>query len=436
MSATTTAHTPVFPLLDDLVDLDPNLHNPVEPDKDTADAPIATNTPPPKPDGHSRHVVDKDTALITPSEADNNASDFFSLDFVSTDMDFEQAYLMYSNLQQKNALSAVEQLQKVQTLNQHYSSMFSAPPPAFLPGPSGFDEKFDFHRNQILARGPAKAGPAPRAYPKNYTSNQGLSDDEEQDFDKFFSNNESNALERFLDDLATLSSGNPLEFYHGQPVADFNMFDLHTMKGPSVGATRLPLLLALLVLLRGGADQNDDIHTMLKNEITEAFAHPPLGNAKYEAQPAMLPTPMDLRQQLLAQIVETPKRLLEEPESELLRKRRRSSNKPLLLLEQKRLNHSHSEQKRRQLCKLAYERCLRLITNVEDYKNEVLRAQALLSLKKKSKRRQLTKEGLPNLLKHTALVKISGEMLKIQGKNERLVQLLESHGIRAGDNWK
>lgn len=432
-TTTTTAHTPIFALLDDLADPAPSHSKPhPEPDasqlqrtplhannklRNTVDHPIETASKDPPP----AQQTFSDPALLAP--------DFFSLDFVSTDMDFEQAYLMYSNLQQKNALSGVEQLQKAQTLNLHYSSMFSVPPPAYMLAP---DEKFDFHRSQILSRDQPKSAPTPRAFPENFTPQHMGSDDDDQDFDKFFSNNESNALERFLDGLATLSSGNPLEFYHGQPVADFNLFDLHTMKGPSAPANRLPLSLALLVLLQDHRS-NDDIHAMLKNEITEAFAHPPLASAKFP-DPVMLPTPMDLRQRLQLQIVEMPKRPLEEPESELLRKRRRSSNKPLLLLEQKRLNHSHSEQKRRQLCKLAYERCLRLITNVEDYKNEVMRALALLSLKKKSKRRQLTKEGLPNLLKHTALVKISSEMLKIQGKNARLVQMLEAQGIRAGDS--
>ena len=100
------------------------------------------------------------------------------------------------------------------------------------------------------------------------------------------------------------------------------------------------------------------------------------------------------------------------------KKRKRSSMKQLLTLEQKRLNHSYSEQKRRQLCKVAYERCLRLIINLDEYIN--LHKDG----KKTIKRKQKLKDGLPNISKHTALVKISNEIITIQEKNNELQRLL------------
>lgn len=103
-------------------------------------------------------------------------------------------------------------------------------------------------------------------------------------------------------------------------------------------------------------------------------------------------------------------------------RRKRPTTKPLLSLEQKRLNHSHSEQKRRQLCKMAYERCLRLITNFESYAKQP-------PINRKSKRKQFTKDGLPNLSKHCALMKISNEIIRIKTKNDQLKQLLKINGV-------
>ncbi|KAI5950853.1 hypothetical protein KGF54_003927 [Candida jiufengensis] len=107
---------------------------------------------------------------------------------------------------------------------------------------------------------------------------------------------------------------------------------------------------------------------------------------------------------------------LDQPQ---LKKRRRSSNKPLLTLAQKRLNHSASEQKRRMACKSAYNRCLNLIINLKAF-NELPEQE----IERKSKRALKTKEGLPNLSKHSALVRISNEMILIKDLNEKLRNLL------------
>ena len=99
--------------------------------------------------------------------------------------------------------------------------------------------------------------------------------------------------------------------------------------------------------------------------------------------------------------------------------------KPLLTLEQKRLNHSHLEQKRRKLCKLAYERCLRLIIDIEKFNalpNPKPEERPL-----KLKRARVNKDGLPNLLKHLALIRISNEIITIQQKNEQLRLLLAQY---------
>lgn len=321
------------------------------------------------------------------------------LDLVTTDMDFEQAYSMYTTLQQKNAVLAVEQLQKVQSLNQQYINMFNGNlglSSAMLAGLPPNLNQFEFHRSQILEGEPK----------------QQQQDDE---LDKFFSNTESNALEKFLDNLAT-NNTNPLEFYGSNNYyqRDLDMFDLHTMKPTKKDASA---------------------HAILKKELTEAFSHPPLKSlTKYDAPepiPSQLPTPMDSRQ-LSCQEDFTYKRPFDEDHSDSssssspTNKKRKSSVKPLLLLEQKRLNHSNSEQRRRQFCKLAYERCLRLITNVDDYEKELVLVNALSQGKKKSKRKQLNKDGLPNLSKHTALLRISGEIIRIRNRNEGLKKLLAS----------
>lgn len=390
----------------------------------------------------------------------------FSLDMVSTDMNFEQAYSMYNSLQQEQALSSVDHLQKVQHHHGASPGVFDHSPGA------ANDANFSYHRSKILNmqmnlheespstphqfhnshqhhhsigsiqpgsleehqhQHPATGNPRSLSLdaPHQKLDASRLDDDEEEEegedsqdeeFDKFFSNTESNALEKFLDNLANPShTTNPLDLYHH----DFNF-------KPKKDLTQ-------------------------KNDISNVFAHPsmdPLYHNKDSAINTQLPTPesrqssidednlhpdeLDMNNSKKRSISQ--QRIKEEFQSaDLLqsssmssmdddlmmgspsqKKRRRSTTKPLLSLEQKRLNHSHSEQKRRQLCKLAYERCLRLITNFETYSKRP-------PINKKSKRKLYTKEGLPNLSKHCALVKISGEISKIKNKNEQLTKLLHQN---------
>lgn len=354
----------------------------------------------------------------------------FSLDMVSTDMNFEQAYSMYNNLQQEHALSSVDNLQKAQR---------HASPTVFDHGVEN-DSNFSYHRSKILnmqmnlqedhldPNHHIQSGTdMQRSHSMVPTHSQnGFNDDasqdgeedqdsqDEEDFDKFFSNTESNALEKFLDNLANPNhSTNPLDLYHH----DFNF------------------------------KPKKDVS--LKSDISNVFAHPPkesmYGKQSDSAINTQLPTP-ESRQSSIDEDNLHPEDLeahgkrsfdqnhsyqptdllhssslssMEDDSGSPLKKRKRSTTKPLLSLKQKRLNHSHSEQKRRQLCKLAYERCLRLITDFETYSKQP-------PINKKSKRKLFTKEGLPNLSKHCALVKISGEITKIKSKNDQLRQLLHN----------
>lgn len=274
--------------------------------------------------------------------------------------------------------------------------------------------------------------------------NQQVYFEDADEMDQFFSNTESDALEKFLDNLATLSLTNPLDLYQqpGGHREKSHMFNLHTMP---------------MEQSKPQTPQRDP--EWIKREIMDAFKHPPVPGmsavpsglaghghsaaaaAAASAYASQLPTPVDSRQLSAAKkhdlhasavgaSVSVKRELSSDEEdddddmSPSARKRRKLT-KPLLTLEQKRLNHLHSEQRRRLLCKQAYERCLRLITNVEDYRNDLVSASAMTSSKKKSKRKQI-KDGLPNLLKHTALLKISGEIIKIRGRNEQLRRLLEN----------
>jgi|ThiBiot_300_plan_2_1041538.scaffolds.fasta_scaffold10207_1 hypothetical protein len=342
------------------------------------------------------------------------------LDMVSHDMDFEQAYNMYSNMQQKQSMSSIEQLQMVQLLNQQYQT-------------DDFQLKsdFDFHRSQILHPNVKIEQPEDVNAPE---------------FDQFFSNTESDALEKFLENLTNPSgSSNPMTFYNNldnnhhmdtskKSLGFDTMFDFHTMKS----------------FPEKSIQHNDSKdHEILKKELTEAFSYPmkPMHNDQFVSSSSsspnfQLPTPCDSRQssattimydykreQLNSPPAENKKRTLDmgnddedlsdDSNSFGAKKRRRSSNKHLLTVEQKRLNHSHSEQKRRQLCKLAYERCLRLIIDIDAF-NKLPEE----TTNKKSKRARVNKDGLPNLSKHTALIRISAEIMTIQEKNEKLKKLI------------
>lgn len=458
----------------------------------------------PNPNNFEFPVHTQDLSDIQQTIANSN----FSLDMVSTDMDFEQAYLMYTNLQQEQALSAVEQLQKVQALNQQYVNMFSNDKPS-TPNQSApanlnqnynygsnMNDKFSTHRAMIMNGGMVNQLnqiPTPSQQQQQQPAHNPQTNNEDE-FDQFFKDNESNALENFLDNLASNNS-NPLDFYNqtnhhqnpNQPQPqqnyndpEFNFFDLHTMKSNKRHTIHnLNNIQQQQIQQMSQKTDRSNLHEILKREITEAFSHPPLKSlTKFDDQ---LPSPLDSRTStsysdnsplsgsnlnhalitppnssnsnisakptfkdisLSQSNLESPpispplKHGLDEDEDDdddddlkSDSKRRRSSSKKLLTLKQKRLNHSNSEQKRRQLCKLAYERCLRLITNVEDYKSEIVLASTLSSSlsnsKKKSKRKQINKDGLPNLSKHTALLKISGEILKIKNRNDKLKKLLE-----------
>ncbi|KAK8442151.1 hypothetical protein ACI3LY_001924 [Candidozyma auris] len=391
--------------------------------------------------------------------------EIFSLDMVTMDMEFDRAYSMYTQMQQKHALSGVEQLQKAKqaregqmvSAQQQHGDVTSSHPPHgshhhasqatqshaatqshhhhfTSPYANNTNSNFyDYSQTPYdsgvpglpLLSPPSESG---GLFSGSKTANP-LAKPAEDEMDHFFLNTESSALEKFLDNLASSSSGNPLELYSaGSPklAANSSIYDnMHTMdpiKPPQQQHQRQQL--------------SDDV----KKDVTDAFRHPPVQSLKSfgtkehqlhtqeEIRQQQLPTPLDSRQSSSSE----KRRLSEESSSSgsgngdwsSPKKRRRSSTRPLLTLEQKRLNHSHSEQKRRLLCKQAYERCLRLITNVEDYKNDLVSASAVTSSKKKSKRKQINKDGLPNLSKHTALLKVSAEILKIRGKNEKLRELL------------
>ncbi|ODV77210.1 uncharacterized protein CANTADRAFT_300825 [Suhomyces tanzawaensis NRRL Y-17324] len=444
----------------------------------------------------------------------NEDSDYNFLDILSADMDFEQAYNMYTTLQQKNAISSIEQLEKVQMLNQQYVStlasgarhptqqqramvpqglgqysanspfnfnLSSDPSPA--PTSRAEDPNFNYHRTQILNGGVSKnymfnGESQQSSTPSIKSESMKKRRENEEDFDQFFSNTESNALEKFLDNLANPAEEASLHFYNrpgavgtDSPGQEFNdLFDLHTMNPIPMGnkgkmetgfgnrfqsfnqlniqkSNSLPLNMSQQGLME---------HETLKKELTEAFSHPHRDNTPpSNGSPNHIATPLDskdpngFRYQEMKRTTEliTPpssdnnesmfnfkqeKRNSEsfsgDDEANGIKKRRRSSLKPLLSLEQKRLNHSHSEQKRRQMCKLAYERCLRLIIDIEAFNK--LPATVSDSVQRKSKRARVNKDGLPNLSKHNALIRISNEIELIKNKNDALKAALEQRGIK------
>lgn len=345
------------------------------------------------------------------------------LDFMSADMDFEQAFSMYSNLQQKNAVNGVEQLQRVQKLNEQFITQLSSGLEDEVPSFNGSlnqlappVDALDHHNNNFTFN-PPSLDKFKFQHEKPF-----MEPATDAKYDQFFSNTESDALERFLDNLANPTT-NPLLIYNSdiasgsaQPLTELNnLYDLHTMKSTMpVRHHSNPL------------PPSAHFPENVKLELDDAFGYPHTRNSQ-------LPTPMDSRQ-LSSTLFQkpSPKRPLEysddslstpSPASPMARgrvnKKQKKTQRPLLSLEQKRLNHSHSEQKRRQLCKTAYERCLRLVTNIHDY-----HTSEDAHTKKKLKRRQMTKDGLPNLSKHTALMKISGEICKLKQKNDKIKQLL------------
>lgn len=351
--------------------------------------------------------------------------DIFNLDMVTMDMDFEQAYSMYAQMQHKSAVLEAAELQRAQANMEQFGHFQHGPVQAPL------------HAVGVPVMSPPwsdglylGAQPSPQLAP---TFSGDFFGDKHEDLDQFFSNTELSALEKFLHNLASNALANPHELYpqKKQPKMPL-MFDLHTM-GPAVERTPQP-------------QENRDMAEKVKRDLTEAFQHHPVQNLKsFKPEPVgyeLLPTPlnsrnpssteqnsvdMDHREQLFKREHDDSMDDDDEDDEEAQERKRKRSQKPLLTLEQKRLNHSHLEQKRRMLCKQAYKRCLRLITNVDDYRNDLVLASAVTLSKKKLKRKQINKDGLPNLLKHTALLKISHEIIKIRSKNERLRNLIEQH---------
>lgn len=320
--------------------------------------------------------------------------------------------------------------------------------------------------------------------------------------DQFFSHMESNALEKFLDNLFDSNYQDPLSLYPNANNAKNmqrqfkelnNLYDLHTMK-PQLQTMDSDIQ---RLYFNGNTGHKEAFHNemqdvpdyagdtyQLKRELTEVFAatasdplkppssdttnehvklhQPPSGSESVISENIQLRTPLQSRQSfsggygrdssemgMSSDTMKSQKRKLEEEnlqsdeEGELdsndgdgdddedgssRKKRKRSTSKPLLTLEQKRLNHSHSEQKRRKLCKLAYERCLRLVINVDEYRKHAENCNNTpnqLINGKKSRRAMVNKDGLPNLSKHTALMKISNEIMTLQDLNRGLRELLK-----------
>lgn len=370
----------------------------------------------------------------SPISSDDEEYDF-NLDMVTMNMNFEQAYSMYSKLQKKNAMQSVDQLRRAQELNaskartQQYVNSQSAHAISTTQllnhsVPNSLLDTGSISMPQVV-QGPIHESAA------NIRDIEGLAElghTNTDNVDQFFSNTESDAIERFLDNLAngTLSNNDK----------DDTTFDseVYSRLNPQ------------LIFPDISADE-------VKKEITDAFQHPPVSSLRsfgttgmfamnqpiahqgLELQTPLIPSASSTCPKLKSNVSRSvsptdtygSKRSSDDLDtleriSKCSRPNGNGNGKNLLTTEQKRLNHSLLEQKRRLLCREAYERCLRLVTNVEEYKKEL--AQALPLSKKKPSRKQLIKNGLPNLSKHTSLLKISNEITKIQGQNERLRALL------------
>lgn len=407
--------------------------------------------PPPKDYHQSPNPKQRPTE--TPPAAATDDEDVFSLDMVTMDMGFEQAYYMYMLMQQKSALNGVEELQRAQQMEPHLrphqgplkdralcdpkDHALLRRSKASLLSPPGEAPEETFNPHMMAVQLPDKryadsltGYPGSNVQPKMFVQKtphaprpphmgeqEEFDDDDEEshdELDQFFSTTESSALDKFLDNLASSSLSNPLDLYSlGQP-ASSPMFDLRTMgeaeqrlfEGYSAPNKEAQLVSAM---------QNAQFHNQMQPQPLGVLSEPS----------SQLPTPSNSRQVSTAEQGKMPlKRESTEPSEQ---PKRRKIGKALLSLAQKRLNHSHSEQKRRLLCKQAYERCLRLVTNVDDYRNELVSASALTSSNKNSKRKQINKDGLPNLSKHAALLKIGYEIIKIRDKNEKLQELIAAY---------
>lgn len=409
-------------------------------------APASLNLNPLKIMHNAPKLYDPDAVLTIPTSSyisdsplSSDDEDEFNLDMVTMNMGFEQAYSMYTKLQKKNAMLSVDQLRRAQELKaskartQQYINTqsfhdMSYQPPQNHRIPTSLLDSTSLSMPQVVDH----LASINRSQPQvdlSKTSQMHTMDD--VDVDQFFSNTESNALESFFDSLANgaLSSDNK----------DSHIDPLDTWYAPRVDQQFYASNLSA-----------DDV----KKEITHAFQHPPVsslrsfGNVQVPAtgdDSSIINTHqgMNLVQPNASYPVEFSKKLID---SELLgslvttssskrsfdfesssspeqsNKKNKLATKGLLSNEQKRLNHSLLEQKRRLLCREAYERCLKLVTNAEEYKREMT---AGLGTKKKPSRKQLIKNGLPNMSKHTSLMKISDEISKLQEQNGRLRALVK-----------
>lgn len=161
--------------------------------------------------------------------------------------------------------------------------------------------------------------------------------------------------------------------------------------------------------------KSESPHVTLKREITEAFGRPSIPTVERH-----LSTPVSIHGSTSSSSLASDFRDSSDNDRDEATppKRLHSAKKQLLSVEQKRLNHSHSEQRRRQLCKLAYERCLRLVSNGTS------QSSSSGITKKRIRGRQCSDCGASNMSKHTALVKIGDEICKIQKQNKALRDLL------------
>ena len=197
--------------------------------------------------------------------ASNSQADFDLLDIFSNDMDFEQAYDMYNNLQEKTPWGHSNNykspsIEPAIRLKLATTIVGTVPRPVCLrksPNPKW--------RIQQTTR------THERCHEQNYSFN-------DDTFDQFFTNTESNAL-KILDNLANpVASVNPLQFYNNTrtsvPDEDVDLsFELHTMKVPQQFKTRSQSL-EHNPPLQQKVRFTEEEHAALKQELTEAFAHP------------------------------------------------------------------------------------------------------------------------------------------------------------------
>lgn len=377
-------------------------------------------------------------SFVAASPVSSDDEDIFNLDMVTMNMDFEQAYTMYSKLQKKNVMLQVDQLRKAQEISaskartQQYVNSQSlhtmCPQQLSIPNPQSISNmpssmlgSASFTMPQIV----------PEAAPQNIRletksvkpANNPMSDNTDGGLDQFFSHTESDAIERFLDNLAgeTLPQNDPNGAVMGMEAWYENRMP-HDFFNQDVSASAV------------------------KREITDAFQHPAVSSLRSFGSSMKQPEEHSISadsMKLFEPFVSTSTGHIDRSVSPMdtssykrphdsdsgsspghAAKRSKIITKGLLSSEQKRLNHSLLEQKRRLLCREAYERCLQLVIDVEEYKREMAVTSNLPSSKRKSSRKQLLKNGLPNLSKHTSLVKISSEIGKLKSQNDQLRALL------------